>query len=100
MAKGYWVLRIDIKNPEQYAAYRAANGDAFRKYGARFLVRGGVFENPLGESRPINTVIEFPSFEAAKACFASPEYKRALEIRGDAIDGDLVIVEGYDGAQL
>jgi uncharacterized protein (DUF1330 family) len=99
MAKGYWIVGLKINKPEQYAAYREANGDAFRKFGARFLARGGKFENPLGDAWPVNTIIEFPTYEAAKACFASPEYKKALDVRGDAIETDLVIVEGYEGAQ-
>jgi uncharacterized protein (DUF1330 family) len=99
MAKGYWIVGLKIKDADKYAAYRTANAAAFNKYGARFLARGGAFENPLGEAWPINTIIEFPTFEAAKACFASPEYRQALVVRGDAIDTDLVILEGYDGPQ-
>lgn len=99
MAKGYWIVGLRIKDQDTYAAYRAANAEAFHKYGARFLARGGTFENPLGEAWPVNTIIEFPTFEAANACFQSPEYKRALEVRGEAIDTDLVIIEGYDGPQ-
>jgi len=99
MAKGYWMVGLKINKPEQYAAYRAANGDAFRKYGAKFLARGGAFENPFGESWPVNTIIEFSTYEAAKACFHSPEYRKALDVRGDAIEIDLIIVEGYDGPQ-
>ena len=76
-----------------------ANAEAFHKYGGQFLARAGKFENPLGEAWPVNTIIEFPTFEAAKDCFASPEYKQALAVRGDAIDTDLVILEGYDGPQ-
>ena len=99
MAKGYWIVGLKIKDADKYGAYRAANAEAFRKYGARFLARGGAFENPLGEAWPVNTIIEFPTFAAAKDCFASPEYRDALEVRGDAIDTDLVILEGYDGPQ-
>jgi uncharacterized protein (DUF1330 family) len=99
VAKGYWIVGLKINKPEQYAAYREANAAAFGKYGARFLARGGKFENPLGDAWPINTIIEFPTYEAATACFASPEYKRALDVRGDAIETDLVIVEGYEGPQ-
>jgi uncharacterized protein (DUF1330 family) len=99
MAKGYWIVGLKIKDADKYAAYREANGAAFRKYGARFLARGGKFENPLGEAWAVNTIIEFPTFQAANDCFASPEYQHALKVRGDAIDTDLVIVEGYEGAQ-
>jgi uncharacterized protein (DUF1330 family) len=99
MPKGYWVARFTINDQAKYDAYRALNGDAFRKYGARFLVRGGLFEVRVGEARPRNVVIEFPSFQAALDCYDSSEYRKALDARGDAIDGDIIVVEGYDGPQ-
>jgi uncharacterized protein (DUF1330 family) len=36
MAKGYWIVRVDVSDPEGYKAYIAANAEAFRKYGAHF----------------------------------------------------------------
>jgi hypothetical protein len=39
--KGYWVARIDVQDEAAYGAYIAANGVAFAKFGARFIVRGG-----------------------------------------------------------
>ena len=62
MTKGYIIGRVDVTNPEAYAKYVAANGVAFAKYGARFLVRGGQFEAVEGEARSRNVVIEFPSY--------------------------------------
>jgi uncharacterized protein (DUF1330 family) len=99
MAKGYWVVRMDVKDPERYKDYAAANAAAFRKYGARFLVRGGEFENPEGSSRARNVVIEFPSYQAALDCWNSPEYKAAHAIRVPVSEGDVVIVSGYEGEQ-
>jgi uncharacterized protein (DUF1330 family) len=37
MPKGYWIVSVDISNPESYKHYIAENRNAFRKYGARFL---------------------------------------------------------------
>jgi uncharacterized protein (DUF1330 family) len=99
MAKGYWVVRMDVKDPERYKDYAAANAAAFRKYGARFLVRGGAFENPEGSSRARNVVIEFPTYQAALDCWNSPEYKAALAIRVPISEGDVVVVSGYEGEQ-
>jgi uncharacterized protein (DUF1330 family) len=42
-------------------------------------------------------VIEFDSYETARACYTSPEYQAAIEIRGEASTGDIVIIEGYEG---
>ena len=41
MAKGYWIVRVDITDQERYKLYIAANAAPFKKYGARFLVRSG-----------------------------------------------------------
>lgn len=100
MAKGYWIGRVDVADADSYKAYVAANADAFSKYGARFLVRGGQFENPEGTSRARNVVIEFPSYQAALDCWHSPEYQRAKALRVSPVATiDLVIIDGYDGPQ-
>ena len=39
MAKGYWIVSVDVSNPESYKLYIAENRNAFRKYGARFVIR-------------------------------------------------------------
>ena len=44
MAKGYWIAHVDVADPDGYKAYMKANSEAFRKYGARFVVRGGQYE--------------------------------------------------------
>lgn len=99
MAKGYWIARVDVADAERYKAYIAANAVPFKRFGARFLVRAGRFENPEGSSRPRNIVLEFPSYEAALECYQSREYREALKLRLPVSTIDLVIVEGYDGPQ-
>jgi uncharacterized protein (DUF1330 family) len=99
MGKGYWIVRVDITDMEQYKAYIAANAAPLSKFGARFLVRGGRYENPEGTSRARNAVIEFPSYQAAVDCWHSPEYQAVLKLREPVSTADLVIVEGYDGPQ-
>jgi uncharacterized protein (DUF1330 family) len=44
-------------------------------------------------------VIEFKDYETAIACYNSPEYVRLVELRSAHAQGDLVIIEGYDGPQ-
>ena len=99
MAKGYWIAHIDVNDPERYKAYVAANAEPLRKYGARFVVRGGRFENPEGSSRARNIVLEFPSYQAALDCYHSPEYQAAIKLRSPVSTGDVLIIEGYDGPQ-
>ncbi|HZI84307.1 MAG TPA: DUF1330 domain-containing protein [Casimicrobiaceae bacterium] len=99
MAKGYWIVRVDISDPEKYKAYVAANARPLAKYGARFIVRAGRFENPEGTSRARNAVIEFPTYQAAVDCWHSAEYQEALRLRLPVSTADLIIIEGYDGPQ-
>jgi uncharacterized protein (DUF1330 family) len=98
MAKGYWIVRVDIADQEQYKKYMAANAEPFKKYGARFLVRGGRLETLEGASRTRNAVIEFPSYETALECWKSPEYQRAIRLRQPVSTMDLVVIEGYEGS--
>ena len=99
MPRGYWVVRVDIADQEKYKAYIAANAEPLKKYGARFLVRAGRYETPEGTSRSRNAVIEFPSYQAALACWKSPEYQRAITFRKDVSTIDLIVIEGYEGPQ-
>jgi uncharacterized protein (DUF1330 family) len=99
MAKGYWIGRVEVNNEEAYKPYALANPAIFKKFGARFVVRGGkhaVFE---GQSRSRNIVIEFPDYAAAVACYNCPEYQANMKIRQANAITDLIVVEGYDGAQ-
>jgi len=99
MLKGYWIIRVDVTDIEQFKTYGTANAEALKKYGARFLVRAGRFENPEGTTRTRNTVVEFPSYQAALDCWNSPEYQNAMQLRLPVSTMDLVIIEGYDGPQ-
>ena len=94
--KGYWIAHVSVDDAQAYEAYRQANAAAFAKYGARFLVRGGPQDVVEGAARPRSVVLEFPSIEAARACYHSPEYRRAKELRDPVSQVDLVIVEGWD----
>jgi uncharacterized protein (DUF1330 family) len=94
MAKGYWIVRIDVTNEEAYKPYVAANGPIFKKYGARPIVRGGPFECMEGSARGRNVVIEFPDHAAALACYRSPEYRENMKIRQANAVCDFVIIEG------
>ena len=96
--KGYWIAHVDVTDPEGYKPYQAANATAFGKFGARFLVRGGRQEVTEGHARTRSVVIEFPSYEAALACYRSPDYQAAKALRMGKGEIDLVVIEGYDGA--
>lgn len=99
MKKGYWIARVDIADFETYKSYVAANALPLKQYGARFLVRSGQSTTVEGSSRARNVVVEFPSYQAALDCWHSPEYQEAIRLRTPVSTMDLIVIEGYDGAQ-
>jgi uncharacterized protein (DUF1330 family) len=99
VAKGYWIGRVDVSDTEGFTAYVAAAAEAWRKYGAKFLVRGGTFESIEGSSRARNVVIEFKDYATALACYRSPEYAKAEPLRLRHSVADIIVIEGYDGPQ-
>ncbi len=99
MAKGYWIARVDVHDPETYKNYIASNQVAFAKFGGRYLIRGTPFDDIEGTSRSRNVVIEFPSIEVARACYNSPEYQKGVPFRKASAVADLIIIEGFDGPQ-
>lgn len=94
MPNGYWIVRVSVRNAENYPNYLKAAKPAFEKFGAKFLVRGGEFEVMEGQARDRNVVVEFQDIKTAKACYRSREYQNARKIRIANADADFLIVEG------
>jgi uncharacterized protein (DUF1330 family) len=94
MPKGYWIVRVSVRDEARYPDYLAAAKSAFEKYGARFIVRGGAFDLMEGDARERNVVVEFSDRATAKACYESPEYRTARLIRQRYADADFLIIGG------
>lgn len=94
MPKGYIVARVTVNDPEAYAQYAKGAGAAMQIYGCTVLARGGRFEALEGEARARNVILEFQSFDAARAYFHSPEYQAARQHRDGKAIGEFVLVEG------
>lgn len=97
MPKGYWIANNIVSDAETYENYKASNAAPFAEFGARFVVRGGQQDIREGSANPRTVVIEFPSYEAAVACYDSDAYRQAKAIRDPISEGTLIIVEGYEG---
>lgn len=94
---GYVIALIDVTDEEAYKEYVKRTPAAIAKYGGKILVRGGRNETIEGPQAPKRiVVIEFPSFEAAKAMQTSPEYAEAKKFRMGAATGQFIVVEGAD----
>ena len=99
MTKGYWIVRVDVRDEAAYRDYAAANGPAFAKFGGRFLVRGGAFEAVTGQARARNVVLEFPSYEDALACWHSDLYQEARAKQKGGTEAEIIVIGGYEGEQ-
>ena len=90
----YWIAHVTVTDPAAYADYQALAPAAFARFGARFVVRGGLADTCEGPEYQRHVVIEFPDLAAARACYASAEYQTARAARIGAAEAMVVIVEG------
>ncbi len=90
----YWIAHVTVTDPHAYQGYQALAPAAFAAHGARFLARGGAAETLEGPPLDRHVVIEFPTLEAARACYHSAAYQTARARRDGACVAHVVIVEG------
>jgi uncharacterized protein (DUF1330 family) len=94
----YVLAEIEITDPEGYKEYTAAVPATIAQYGGRFLVRGGRAETLEGEwSTRRRVLLEFPSVDAAKRWWDSPEYEKPKALRQAHSNGRLILLEGVPG---
>lgn len=92
---GYIVAQLKVHDREAFEHYRAAVTPLVDRFGGRFRVRGGALDVLEGDwPMPRLVIIEFPSTDAARLFYDSPEYQEILPLRQSAADGTVAIVEG------
>jgi uncharacterized protein (DUF1330 family) len=96
MPRAFMIVDAKISNDAQYSQYRALSPAAVQAAGGKFIARGGAVHVLEGNWKPERTVVvEFASFEAAKAFYDSPLYKAARTARAGATEFfNAIIVEG------
>ena len=96
MKKGYIIGQITITNPKKYQRYASETEKIIKKFGGRYLIRGGnqiISEgNPQGNR---DVVVEFETLEKAKEFYESEEYAKIIDIRKENSTGYILLVEGY-----
>lgn len=92
--KAYWIAHVTVTDAEAYKGYQALAPAAFARFGGQFLARGGEAQVMEGPELARHVVIEFPSLQAARDCYASAEYAAARAARDGAATVHLTIVEG------
>jgi uncharacterized protein (DUF1330 family) len=95
MPAAYMIVQIEITREEGWPAYRQRVAELFAEHGGRYLVRGGpveVLEGSYDGRRLV--VFEFPSLEAIRSVWNSPEYAEVKKLREGAGELDVWAVPG------
>jgi uncharacterized protein (DUF1330 family) len=96
MKKGYWVVAYrSISDESALKAYAALAGPATQSFGGRYLVRSSnqIEAHEAGLNLRM-IVVEFDSYDIARAAHASDAYQKALQVLGSGAERDFRIVEG------
>jgi uncharacterized protein (DUF1330 family) len=94
----YVVSMIRVDDPETYSKYTALTPPTVKAHGGIFLARGGTVDTVEGEPfKQRLAILEFPSKEAIKTWFASPEYQKAKKYRDASSEARILVIEGTGG---
>ena len=94
MSKGYWIVRANINNQEEYLKYIKIATKVVESFNGKFLVRGGKqkeFENS-GYERTV--IVQFDSYNDALKSYNSSEYQDALKHVKQSANRLFAVVEG------
>lgn len=95
MAAYMLFLREDaVRDEAELAIYRSMNRDKAPDPNLTPLVAYGAIEALEGEAPDGVVLLKFPTVEAAKAWYHSPDYQAALQHRKKAADYRAMIIEG------
>ena len=95
---GYLVVNLDVHDPALFDEYREQVPPIIAAHGGRYIIRGAKLDHVEGKL-PFKrlVVLEFPSVEAVRRFYDSPEYAPVKKLRMDSARSDIAIVDGYAG---
>jgi uncharacterized protein (DUF1330 family) len=96
MKKGYWVVQYrSISDESALNAYGPLAASAVESFGGRLLTRSTSQVEAHEGGLPLRAiVVEFDSYEIARAAHESEAYHKALQALGSGAERDFRIVEG------
>ncbi len=92
---GFVIIELEVFNQKILEEYKKLAPDIIKAFNGKLIVRGGqkiALEGNWNPERLI--IIQFPSFETAKAWYDSEMYKEASIYRNKAAKTRMIIVEG------
>ena len=94
-SRGYAIVETDVTNVEAFAReYLPAVSKVIAEAGGKFLIRGGQSVTLEGAPPKRLSIVEFETFEQAKAMFDSDPYRAASEIGHKYATFRITVVEG------
>ena len=94
MKKGYWVVRANVHNQDEYSKYIEKASEVVAKNFGTFLVRGGSQTEYETHGYQRTVIVEFDSYNQALDCYNSEEYQAALKYVEDSANRLFSVVEG------
>jgi uncharacterized protein (DUF1330 family) len=88
------VIREKTRNAAKLEEYRKMAPTSFEKHPTTFLAIHGRSETLEGPTSEDIVILQFPSYEDAKAWYQSPEYQAACAVRFQGGDYRCIITEG------
>ena len=89
------IVQITVTDPERFARYREVVPRVVQDFGGRYIVRGAPVEVLEGSHDGRRVVLfEFPSVEAIRRFWESPEYAAVKALRENAAEIDAWAVPG------
>ena len=92
---GYLIANYQITNEEGYQAYKTAVRGTILAHRGEILVAGPGSEPVEGDPKPVTIVLKFPSMNALRAWYESPEYKEIINLRTDNTEGMVVFADEF-----
>jgi uncharacterized protein (DUF1330 family) len=91
----YLVYSYTVTDPEKYQMYPPAAMPTLAGHDVEVLVADYESEAQEGSPAAVTVVLRFPSKEAARAWYESPEYQAIKHHRTDNSDGAVVLCDGF-----
>ena len=92
---GYLIANYNVTNEEGYLSYVAAVGPTILAHKGEILVAGPGSEAIEGTPGAVTVVLKFPSTDALRGWYDSPEYQAIIHLRTDNTEGGMVIADEF-----
>lgn len=90
----YLIANVTVLDAAKMEAYAAAAGPTLAAHGGEFILDGQLAATFAGNwPAPGMALVRFPSMEAARTWYNSPEYQALADLRSSAAEMDIALFE-------